>query len=92
MDQDTPLDLAVALRGERIKLIAEVKKASPSRGLICANFNPVEIAKTYAANSAAAISVLTESKYFQGNPDYLSNIAQALSSAGTSSFKKRLHL
>ena len=78
LGQPTPLDLASVLRGERIKLIAEVKKASPSRGLICADFDPVGIAKTYAANGAAAISVLTESKYFQGNPDYLSGISKAL--------------
>ena len=47
-----PLDLAAALRGDRIRLIAEVKKASPSRGVICQDFNPVEIARTYAENQA----------------------------------------
>ncbi len=75
-----PLDLAGALRGEGVKIIAEVKKASPSRGLICADFNPVDIARQYAAAGAAAISVLTESQYFQGHVDYLSYIDCALGS------------
>jgi indole-3-glycerol phosphate synthase len=70
--------LTQALSGDRIKLITEVKKASPSRGVICQNFNPVAIARTYAANGAAAISVLTEPKYFQGSLDYLKEIRDAL--------------
>ena len=73
-----PLDFAAALRGDGIRLIAEVKKASPSRGIIRADFNPVEIARTYAANGASAISVLTEAKYFQGSLDYLRDIGNAL--------------
>ena len=77
--QSPALDFGAALRGEKVRLIAEVKKASPSRGIICPDFNPVAIAETYAANGAAAISVLTEPKYFQGNLDYLRNIKKALS-------------
>jgi indole-3-glycerol phosphate synthase len=73
-----PLDCASALRGDSIKLIAEVKKASPSRGVIRSDFSPVAIAEVYASNGAAAISVLTESKYFQGNLDYLKDIGEAL--------------
>jgi indole-3-glycerol phosphate synthase len=76
--RSVPLDLASVLRGKRIQLIAEVKKASPSRGVIRHNFNPVDIAKTYSANGAAAISVLTEVKFFQGSLDYLSDIDRAL--------------
>jgi indole-3-glycerol phosphate synthase len=76
--QPPPLDFATALRGDKVRLIAEVKKASPSRGIICPDLNPVDIAKIYAANGAAAISVLTEPKYFLGSPDYLRDIKKAL--------------
>jgi len=76
--QPPPLDFAAALRGDKVRLIAEVKKASPSKGIICPDFNPVNIAKIYADNGAAAISVLTEPKYFQGSLDYLRDIKKAL--------------
>ena len=72
--QSPPLDFASALRGDNVRLIAEVKKASPSRGIICADFNPLYIAKIYADNGAAAISVLTEPKHFQGNLNHLRDI------------------
>ncbi len=77
-EQPSPLDFAGALRGDDIKLIAEVKKASPSRGVICPDFSPVQIAKAYAENGAAAISVLTEPRHFQGSLDYLRDIKKAL--------------
>jgi indole-3-glycerol phosphate synthase len=73
-----PLDMWAALSGEGLKLIAEVKKASPSRGLIRPDFDPVAIARTYADNYAAAISVITEEDYFQGNPDFLVQIRSDL--------------
>ncbi len=77
-EQPPPLDFASALRGECVQLIAEVKKASPSRGIIRSDFNPVEIARTYAANGASAISILTESRYFQGSLNHLKDIRDAL--------------
>jgi indole-3-glycerol phosphate synthase len=78
LEQPSPLDFASALHGNHIKLIAEVKKASPSRGVIRSDFNPVAIAQTYVANGAAAISVLTEARYFQGSLNHLRDIRRAL--------------
>jgi len=69
-----PRDLAAALTGERMRVIAEVKRASPSRGIICSDLDPVAVAKTYAESGAAAISVLTEVNYFGGSLDYLTLI------------------
>jgi len=71
-----PLDFALALGGDHTRLIAEVKRASPSRGVLCPNFNPVELAKDYAEGGAAAISVLTESNYFEGSIDHLAAIRE----------------
>jgi len=78
LEQPPPLDFASALRGDRIQLIAEVKKASPSGGIIRPGFNPVEIAKIYASNGASAISILTEARYFQGSLNHLRDIRNAL--------------
>ena len=78
LEQSPPLDFASAMRGNRIQLIAEIKKASPSKGIIRLDFNPVEIAQTYASNGASAISVLTEASYFQGSLNHLKDIRKAL--------------
>jgi len=72
------LDFAVALKRDGVSLIAEVKKASPSRGVLRPDFAPVVLAETYAENGAAAISVLTENKYFGSHLDYLAEIKEAV--------------
>jgi len=76
--QKPALDLALALKGDHIRLIAEVKQASPSRGMLSPNFNPIELAQTYAEGGAAAISVLTEANYFMGSIEHLAAIKEVV--------------
>jgi indole-3-glycerol phosphate synthase len=71
-----PLDFVAALRARPCPaLITEVKKGSPSKGVMVADFDPIRLAQTYAANGAAAISVLTDEKYFGGLLEHLRQIA-----------------
>lgn len=75
MDKCRNFYRAVTKKNARgLNVIAEVKKASPSAGLIRPDFDPVEIARTYAACGADAISVLTDEKYFQGKLEYIAQV------------------
>ena len=79
----TALDFAGALTATKgASLIAEVKRASPSKGLIAKDWDPVLIAETYARNGAAAISCLTDSRFFQGKLEYLTAIKERLRAIG----------
>ena len=75
-DQPYPLDFGAALSGDIIRLIAEVKKASPSRGVLCEDFDPVKLASIYTTHGAAAVSVLTDPR-FQGELGHIQEIKSA---------------
>lgn len=78
-EADTGFPFEKALAKEGLSFICEVKKASPSKGVIAEDFPYVKIAKQYEAAGASALSILTEPYYFKGSNDYLREIRQAVS-------------
>ena len=66
-------------RPHHINLIAEIKKTSPSKGILRADFNPVKIAVTYQSNGAGAISVLTDERFFEGKLEYIKKVKDSVS-------------
>ncbi len=80
--QSRPLNLAGSLMGGAVRVIAEVKKASPIKGTLRVDFDPVSLALSYANNGAAAISVITNSDHFQGDIRHLSFVQRAVNPLG----------
>ncbi len=81
MTAPPPLDFYAALDRPGLSLIAECKKASPSRGLLLPDYDPVQLAQTYVRGGAAAISVLTDGRHFQGSLAHLEAVRTALGEA-----------
>ncbi|HCB90899.1 MAG TPA: indole-3-glycerol phosphate synthase TrpC [Ruminococcaceae bacterium] len=75
---DAPKNFKAALQKRGLSVIAEVKKASPSKGLICRDFHPGEIASRYESAGADALSVLTEETYFQGSSKVLRKVRETV--------------
>ena len=72
LETDDRLDFGAALlKSDRVNIIAELKKASPSRGVLIEDFNIEKLAASYRDGGAAALSVLADKKYFQGSPEYI---------------------
>lgn len=75
---DPPRDFAAALTGEGLNVVAELKKASPSRGVLREDFHPVALASQLEQAGAAALSILTEEEFFQGSLEHLRHARQAV--------------
>ena len=74
--------------GDGVRVIAEIKKASPSKGLLSPDFDPTALAETYATNGAAAVSVLTDADYFQGSVQHLAEVRRTLTPHGIPILRK----
>lgn len=73
-----PRDFAAAVRAQGVSLIAECKKASPSKGLLVPNYDPVRLARAYERAGARAVSVLTDARHFQGSLEHLRDVREAV--------------
>ncbi|MDR3292454.1 MAG: indole-3-glycerol phosphate synthase TrpC [Methanobrevibacter sp.] len=79
MDYNGDNSFEKSLKTKDLSFICEIKRASPSKGLICNDFNPIKIAKEYENAGASAISVLTEPQFFQGDDNYLLDVTNNVS-------------
>ncbi|MFN2170330.1 MAG: indole-3-glycerol phosphate synthase TrpC [Candidatus Promineifilaceae bacterium] len=86
----TPLDLFEALSRPGVSLIAECKKASPSKGLLVPKYDALELAKTYALSGASAISVLTDKRHFQGSLEDLRGVKEEMIAGFDGGFKRQI--
>ena len=86
--QPRPLNFAGALMGEAVGIIAELKRASPSAGTLRADYDPAAIARSYAANGATAISVLTNADHFGGSIEDLERVGEAVGRRGVPVLRK----
>ena len=86
--QAPPLNLSGALMGDSVRVIAEIKRQSPIKGLLRAELDPVSTATTYADSGAAAISVLTEADHFRGSIGHLEAVHDAVSPRGLPVLRK----
>ena len=87
-DLPIPLNFSGALMGGGISLIAETKKASPSKGLLKENYDPVMLAQDYIENGASAVSVITEKDHFQGSLAHLKKVKEAVGPRGIPVLRK----
>lgn len=85
---EKPVGFSSSLKCEKTSIIAEIKKASPSKGILRDDFNPLELARIYSENGASAISVITNVDHFQGKLDYLHVVKKALSKSNIPILRK----